>query len=123
MMGENMGEDTKNDIELLRVREKVHELTNKINTIQCRTEMLEDSMKDIHDTRAKFEILETKVTSWMETTTEYRKSLCQKLDIITDRVSNLPCSERRGLGTQVKVIWGLIVGVIILIISDWIRLK
>lgn len=39
----------------------------------------------------QIEVLAERVKNWMESTTEYRKSLCNKLDIITERVNALPC--------------------------------
>lgn len=46
--------------------------------------------------------LEEKVTQWMETTTEYRQSLCSKIDSLYKRFDKLPCRER-SLGT--KLLW------------------
>lgn len=38
--------------------------------------------------------LEERVSNWMDTTTSYRKALCSKLDVILDRLNNLPCPAR-----------------------------
>jgi hypothetical protein len=52
--------------------------------------------------------LDEKVTQWMESTTEYRRSLCGKIDNLYKKFDNLPCRERN-LGS--KLLWGA-VGVI-----------
>lgn len=44
----------------------------------------------------KIAVLEERVTNWMESTTEYRKDLCRKIDIITNKLGELPCKERSG---------------------------
>ena len=56
--------------------------------------------------------LEEKVTHWMETTTEYRVSLCNKIDKLFQKFESLPCKERseiyKGLAVREKLIWGAI---------------
>lgn len=53
--------------------------------------------------------LEERVTNWMETTNEYRKNLCCKIDRIMDTLTNLPCKERKGwyesMNKQVGWVW------------------
>ena len=64
------------------------------------------------DDRISLARLEEKVTQWMETTTAYRLSLCDKINKITDRLDSLPCRERgemyRGLGITQKLMWSAI---------------
>ena len=54
-------------------------------------------------------VLEERVKSWMETTTEYRKSLCHKLDDINIKLNDLPCKERssfyKSVTKQLNFIW------------------
>jgi len=83
------------DVEMMRLREKQHSLGNEINTVKCRTELMEKKMQEMTALKTEFEVLKTKVTSWMDTTTEYRKSLCCKLDKLTEKLEKLPCKERR----------------------------
>jgi hypothetical protein len=59
----------------------------------------------IMDDKAKIDVLEERVTNWMESTTEYRRDLCRKIDIITNSISKLPCAERK---LSTKLLWGAI---------------
>lgn len=65
----------------------------------------------------KIEVLEERVTNWMESTTEYRKELCRKIDNILQRLSDLPCKERKAwyesMEKQVTYMW-IVITVIIL---------
>ena len=56
------------------------------------------------------EVLEERVSNWMESTTEYRKDLCRKIDIITTKLSELPCKERSEMYKNMKIIATLIWG-------------
>lgn len=59
---------------------------------------------------------------WQEQTTEYRKSLCIKVDNIKDKVSELPCKEAEtkysGLNRQVKFMWGAFAVTILVLVWD-----
>ncbi len=71
--------------------------------------------------------LEERVENWMNTTTEYRHSLCEKINEIkvsvgkvVDTVNNLPCKERgeitKGQGVTNKLIWaaiGIVFGLLV----------
>ena len=65
--------------------------------------------------------LEEKVTFWMETTTEYRKALCAKIDHILEIIGELPCKERReiymSVASQLGWIWKIIYMVIPILIT------
>jgi hypothetical protein len=50
--------------------------------------------------------LEEKVEQWMDTTTEYRRTLCGKIDTLFKKFGELPCKERV-IGS--KLLWGLTV--------------
>ena len=77
------------------------------------------------DTRIKLAEFTAKVTEWMVSTTEYRKALCSKLDIITDRLNKLPCDRRVGfyesVSMQMKFIWGVMVILVGAIIAEWVK--
>jgi len=61
--------------------------------------------------------LETQVTMWMETTTEYRKSLCAKIDTIMAQIAKLPCESRsiysKGISTQLSWLWRIVFVVVL----------
>jgi hypothetical protein len=65
--------------------------------------------------------LEERVSNWMESTTEYRKSLCSKLDILLQnqtkiseevhsKISSLPCSKGHDnhVDRQLGAIWWIV---------------
>lgn len=60
---------------------------------------------EIQDIKVELASFTASVTEWMKTTTEYRKNLCDKIEVVKTRLSELPCKERR-LGT--KLVWGAI---------------
>lgn len=64
---------------------------------------------------------------WQATTTEYRKSLCEKIDKIKEQIFNLPCKERvslyKNFGIQIKFLWALMIIILTAIISEWIKIK
>ena len=72
-------------------------------------------------------VLTERVENWMATTTEYRKSLCSKLDAIQKQINELPCPQRieqtRGIHTQLKALWILVSAVLLGIIGEWVKLK
>ena len=76
--------------------------------------------KQIGDIEADVKVLAERVHNWMDTTTEYRKALCKKIDDVICRLEALPCRERSGiyknLSNQIKVQWA----VLILILSAFI---
>ena len=73
-------------------------------------------------------VLEERVKNWMDTTVDYRHTLCSKIDLIQslfdtvnkkldNLISELPCKERKAWYTsmeaQVRALWVLMVTVII----------
>jgi hypothetical protein len=72
----------------------------------------------------KIAVLEERVTNWMESTTEYRKDLCRKIDIITTKIGELPCKSREEITKSVKKeqdkLWLFINLIIVAIVGSWI---
>lgn len=75
----------------------------------------------------EIKVLKERVENWMATTTEYRRTLCTKIDIITEKMNALPCRERfentKGIKLQLKALWALTGGLLLAIVSEWVRLK
>ena len=84
---------------------------------------MEERRKDDVEIR----VLKERVENWMETTTEYRKALCAKIDIVVEKVNNLPCRERfentKGIKLQLKALWALTGGMLLAVLADWIKLR
>ena len=78
---------------------------------------------DLKDLEIKIGVLTERVTRFMEVTTEYRKSLCGKIDDINKKMSDLPCKERKGvfdsINRQIMFMWIILGGAIAKIITDW----
>lgn len=76
------------------------------------------------DTR--IEVLTERVENWMQSTTEYRLSLCAKLDKINDRLDKLPCEARieasKGIKFQLNLFWwaiGLLIPMVLGLSVAW----
>lgn len=64
--------------------------------------MSEEREERRRDYDVKLDVLTERVENWMETTTEYRKSLCGKLDLITERLNALPCKDHKGENASLR---------------------
>ena len=75
----------------------------------------------------RMEVFIAKVSEWMLSTTEYRKSLCTKIDTINDKISELPCKERKGFYTsvsnQMRIMWGFISAIVLAVIVEWVKTR
>jgi hypothetical protein len=60
---------------------------------------------EINDIKVELASFTAKVSEWMETTKEYRVSLCKKLDEVRIDVAKLPCKNRL---FQSRLMWGAI---------------
>jgi hypothetical protein len=82
-------------------------------------------MNNLEDIEIK--VLTERVNRWMETTTDYRISLCQRLDKIQDQLNNLPCDvrceETKNIKQQILALWACTGGMMIAIISEWVKFK
>jgi hypothetical protein len=76
---------------------------------------------------SRIDVLTERVENWMETTTSYRKELCSKLSKIQDKLDALPCDvrceETKGIKLQLKALWAVTGGMVLAILSEWIKLK
>lgn len=63
---------------------------------------MEDREERRRDYDVKLDVLSERVENWMETTTDYRKALCGKLDLITQRLNELPCKGREAETKAIK---------------------
>ncbi len=79
------------------------------------------------NTDSQIDVLTERVENWMETTTEYRKALCSKLDKINDRLNELPCKSRiehtKGIDQHIKALWACVSAIFLAIIAEWVRTK
>ena len=58
---------------------------------------------------------------------DWRNRFCIKLDAITDKLNNLPCDVRversKNINFQLKALWAVTGGMVLVIISEWIKWK
>ena len=77
------------------------------------------------DLRKDFEVFSAKITQWMDTTNEYRRGLCKKIDDIQNRINYLPCGERKNVYDSIKgqlaIIWVVIVGVVATLFAELLK--
>jgi hypothetical protein len=59
---------------------------------------------------SRIDVLTERVENWMASTTEYRKSLCAKLDTLRDDITKLPCSKGHDMHVdrQLGAIWWIV---------------
>lgn len=67
-------------------------------------------------TDTQIEVLTERVNQWMEQTTDYRKALCTKMDILLSRMNDLPCKQAeeftKGLKSEINWLQKGAVGII-----------
>ena len=84
-----------------------------------------DERRRNDDTR--IDVLTERVENWMTTTTEYRKSLCSKLDEIKSEMDKLPCATRiehtKGIDNHIKALWVAVSAIFLAIVTEWVKLK
>lgn len=84
-------------------------------------------MEERRSGEVQVEVLTERVENWMKTTTEYRLSLCRKLDKINDRLDELPCPQRieqtKNVHMQLRALWVIVSAIFLGIISEWVKLK
>jgi hypothetical protein len=77
-------------------------------------------------------ILKERVNNWMESTTEYRRALCAKIDLViskqndlSSRIDKLPCDSRKPMWDMVirnvYALWAFVGVITITIIVEWIK--
>ena len=80
----------------------------------------------------QIKVLEERVNLWMESTTEYRKSLCQKQDFIIQqqgeiisRLDRLPCDARKPMWQwterNIYALWSAVALIFVAIMVEWIK--
>ena len=102
------------DKELAEKIERINSTLGKVANAICALSLYDSMEKDDRESMEKIKIdfasFTGEVRQWMSTTTEYRQSLCKKVDTINDYLSKLPCSERKGwyqsMSRQMVFMWG-----------------
>jgi hypothetical protein len=59
-------------------------------------------MEERRESDHRIDILTERVENWMESTTEYRKSLCSKIEQINQRLNMLPCREAEQVSKGIR---------------------
>ena len=72
--------------------------------------------------------LETQLSVVDATTSDFREYLIKKIDKVDTsinevktRIFELPCKERKHIGTQLKFLWGIISIIITAIVYEWVK--
>ena len=68
-------------------------------------------------------VLTSIVKIWIDGTEEYRKRQVEKLDRIFNKLELLPCKDRSGNTTQIKILWGFVSAIILAIVVEWIKIR
>ena len=51
---------------------------------------------------SRIDVLTERIENWFETTNEYRRSLCSKIDKIDSRLNDLPCGTRSEISRSLR---------------------
>lgn len=93
---------------------------------------MSDDLRRVDDVQIK--VLEERVNMWMESTTEYRKSLCSKLDIVLEKINalntrldKLPCESRKPqwewVTKNIYALWTTIGLIFTTLLVEWLKRK
>ena len=104
-------------------------IANAICGLSIYDKAREDMDKEDRETlvvlRTDLAAFTAKVTEWMEGTSEYRRSLCTKVDAIKQSIAELPCPQRKGMyesiTKQIGFMWGLLSVIVLALITMGIR--
>lgn len=103
-------------------RDRYHTLSGEVAVVKGRVEMAEDKLGSVQEMSTTLQVLEERVSSWMESTTEYRKSLCLKLDDLKQRMNDLPCKERRvfydSIAKQMAFLWVVVSAIMLALMAS-----
>lgn len=82
-----------------------------------------DNVHELQEIKVAMATMAAKVEGWMETTTEYRQNLCEKLKDVTEKLNGLPCGERKGwyvsMGKQISFMWAVLAIVLAAIVGSF----
>jgi len=92
---------------------------------EMETDVDKEDKEVVSNLKTDLAVFISKVNEWMSSTTEYRKSLCDKVDAINNNIAHLPCAERKqfyaNMTTQLRTIWGIIVLMLGVIVAEFFR--
>jgi hypothetical protein len=84
-------------------------------------------MTEFDELKTDVAVLKSEVKNWMDTTIEYRKSLCHKIDIITDKLNSLGCAvhseKMNNFGMQLIGLWSCAALVLGAMVTQWVQGK
>ncbi len=105
--------------EIEKLRTWKHNITDTVNIIKVKQEILEISVDKLESLPKDVAVLNQKITSWMDSTIQYRVDLNKAMKDILEIVNALPCGERAEATKGDRVIrtlmWGAIAVVFALI--------
>lgn len=77
------------------------------------------------DIISEMRVIKARFEDFMNRTDEFRHSIYSKLENMECKLTNLPCSERKGIYSnilnQLKILWTLILLAIGAIVSEWFK--
>lgn len=84
-------------------------------------------MTELDEIKQDVAVLKSEVKNWMDTTTEYRKSLCAKIDAIQTVLTNLNCrvhtEKMNNMNNQIRALWAVSGGIVMAILYEWVKSK
>lgn len=89
-------------------------------------------MDELEEIKIGFASFKSKVEEWMSGAVEYRKSaqeemrkLQDKIDILVEKISKLPCEKRvsiyESFGNQLRLLWVFVTGIVVAVFIEWFK--
>lgn len=73
---------------------------------------------------SKLDVLEERVNNWMETTVEYRKALCDKMDKFYEKLDKFQCAKHeeriKNQSSAIKYLWGVVSVIVIAVVVKYL---
>lgn len=98
--------------EIEKLRSWKHDITDTVNTVKVREELVEIKVEKLEDMPKEIAIVHERLESWMKSTEEYRRELSGNIVSIFKLLNALPCEARKEASRSDKIIRNLIWGAI-----------
>lgn len=93
--------------EINNLREWKHDITDTVNTIKVKEELMEIKIEKLEDMPKEIAVMTARIDVWMKNTEEYRKELSGNIVSIFTLLNALPCEARAEASRNEKLLRNL----------------
>lgn len=112
--------------EINNLREWKHDITDTVNTIKVKEELMEIKIEKLEDMPKEIAVMTARIDVWMKNTEEYRKELSGNIVSIFKLLNELPCEARAEASRNEKLLRNLMwasIGIVFGILATHIGWK